>query len=205
MLPPQMIATFSFDFGQLIGAEEESGDGDCAAGFGYGVGIGCEKFHRLVDFVFGHGDDVVDETLHVFEVDGADALGAESVGDGARDLVGGELDDFSGAQAGLSVGGEFGFDAEDVDFGLGQLDGRGHAADEASAADRGEDGFDFGQVFENFESDGALSGDDFFVVVGRHDDVAVLGGEFFGFQLGARRCRGLPVRCRHQGRQWPRA
>ena len=119
MLPPEMIATFSFCFGKLVGAEEESGGGDCAAGLGYRVGVGCEKFHGLVDFVFGHGDDVVDETLHVIEVDGADALGAESVGDGARDLVGRVAHDFTGAKAGLCVSGEFWFDSEDVDRGLG--------------------------------------------------------------------------------------
>ena len=41
----------------------------------------------------------------------------------------------------------------------------------------------FGQIFENLEAYGALSGDDLFVVVGRDDDVSVLGGEFFSFGL----------------------
>src|ERR1019366_2663001 len=45
------------------------------------------------------------------------------------------------------------------------------------------DGFDLGHIFENLKSDGALAGDDLFVVVRRHDDVAVLGGQFFGFEL----------------------
>ena len=92
--------------------EDESGDGYRAAGFGHGGGIGAEIFHRLVDFVFGHGDDVVDIGLDVLEVDGADALGAESVGDGAGDLFGRELTILPCAQAGLRVGGELGFDAE---------------------------------------------------------------------------------------------
>ena len=96
----------------------------------------------------------------------ADALGAQAVGEGARDLLGGELDDFPDTQAGLGIGSEFGFDAEDIDFGPGELDSGCDAADQASAAAGREDGFDVGQVFENFESDGALAGNDFFVVVG---------------------------------------
>jgi hypothetical protein len=54
----------------------------------------------------------------VLEVDRTDALGAESVGDGAGDLFGGELDDFALTQAGLGVGCEFGFNADDFDFGI---------------------------------------------------------------------------------------
>ncbi len=80
---------------QFFGVEDESGGGDGAAGFGHGGGIGAQIFHGLADFVFGHGDDVVDVRADVLEVDGADALGAEPVGDCAGDLLGGELDDLA--------------------------------------------------------------------------------------------------------------
>src|SRR5579863_1394646 len=169
--------------GHLIAVKEESGGGDGAAGLGYGGGIGRQQFHRLADFVFGDGDDVVNIGADVLEVDLADTLGAQAVGDGARDLLGRELDDFSGVEAGLGVGGQFRLDADHVNFRICQLDRRGDAADQASAANGAKDGFDVGQVFENFEADCALTGDDFFVVVGRDDDVAVLGGEFLGFGL----------------------
>ena len=65
-----------FCFWQLIGSKEESSGRDCAAGLGHRVGIGCQKFHGFADLVFGDGDDAIDKTLHVIEVDGADALGA---------------------------------------------------------------------------------------------------------------------------------
>ena len=129
------------------------------------------------------GDNAVDETLHVVEVNGAHTLCAQAIGDGARDLLCGELHDFSSAQAGLRVCSQFGFDAEDVDGWLAQLDGRSEAADEASTADWGENSFDVGHVFEDLESHGALAGNDFFVVVWGHDDVAVFCGQFLGLQL----------------------
>src|SRR5256885_304793 len=90
---------------ELLGVKDESGGGDGAAGFGDCVGIGGEIFHGLADFVFGDGNDVVDEGADVLEVDGADALGAQAVGKGAGDLLGGELDDLALTQAGLGVGG----------------------------------------------------------------------------------------------------
>src|SRR5579872_7336813 len=161
--------------------EDESGGGDGTAGLGDGVPIGAQIFHGLSDFVFGDRDDIFHVSADVFEVDRADALGAEPIGERAGDLLGRELDDFALTKASLGVGGEFGFDTDDFDFGTGELDCGGDARYEASAADGGEDSFDVGQLFENFEADGTLSGDDLFVVVGRDDDVSVVGGEFFGF------------------------
>src|SRR6202158_4847526 len=70
-----------FCFRQLFGVEEKAGGCDCATGLGDGIGICGQQTHRLVDFVFADGDDGVDKTLHVFEVDVADALRAPSVGD----------------------------------------------------------------------------------------------------------------------------
>src|SRR5579859_1099770 len=129
---------------QLIVAKEESGDGDRAAGFGNRLWILGQQFHGLSNFVFGNGNDVVDIGADMLEVDGADALRAEAVGERAGDLLSGELNDLSGAKAGVRVGGEFGFNADHFDLGICELDRRGDAADEGSATDGGEDGFDFG-------------------------------------------------------------
>ena len=120
MLPPEMIATFTFVLGSWSARKRNPAVATAPLGSATVLGLVGEKFHGLADFVFGHGDDVVDKTLHVIEVDGADALGAQSVGDGACDLVSGVAHDFPGAQAGLCVGGEFWFDSEDVDRGLGR-------------------------------------------------------------------------------------
>jgi len=166
---------------EFFGVEDESGGGDCAAGLGYGLRIGGHVFHGLTDFVFGYGDDVVDVGTDVLEVEGADALGAESVGERTRDLFGRELDDFALAQTRLRIGSEFGLDTDDLYFRIRQLDGGCYAGDEASAADGGENGFDVGEFIEDFEAYGALSGDDVFVVVGRDDDVSVVPCEPFGF------------------------
>ena len=165
---------------ESFGVKDESGGRDCAARLGDRFRIRGEIFHCLVDFVFVDCDDVVDVSADVLEIDGADALRAEAVCDRAADPFGGELNDLSLPQAGSRVGSEFGFDTDDFHLGIRQLDGGGDAGDEASAADGSEDGFNFRKFLENFETNGALSGNDVFVVVGRHDDVSMLGGEFFG-------------------------
>lgn len=72
-----------FCFWKLIGVEEESGGGDCSAGLRDGFGIYGEQFQCVANLVFADGDNGIDETLHVVEIDCTDALGAESVGDGA--------------------------------------------------------------------------------------------------------------------------
>ena len=183
MLPPLIIATFTFVLGSRSAWKMNPAVATAPLGSATVSGLAARYLHRLSDLVFRDGDDVVHVSADVFEVDGADALGAETVGEGTGDLFGRELDDLALAQAGLGVGGEFGFDADDFYFGIAELDGSGDAGDKASAADRGEDGFDVRQVFDDFEADGALSGDDVFVVVGRHDGVSVLGGEFFGLDF----------------------
>src|ERR1700722_845966 len=70
-------------FRSLIGAKQESSERDCAAGLGDGCGISCQDFHCAANLVFADGDDVIDEFLHVREVNVADALGAQSISDGA--------------------------------------------------------------------------------------------------------------------------
>ncbi len=84
-------------------------------------GFALRYFIASTDFFFRDGDDIVNVFTDVLKVDVADALGAKPVGQGAGDLLGGERDDFSGAEAGLGVGGEFGFDANHFYFGFVNL------------------------------------------------------------------------------------
>src|SRR5579863_1087753 len=135
--------------------ENKTGDGDRAARFGDRVAIGAQILHGLANFIFGDRDDVIHVGANVLEVDGADALSAKAIGDGAGDLFGRELDDLSRAQAGLGVGGELRLDANNFYFRIGELDRGGHAADEASATNWGKDGLNVGKVFEDLEADGA--------------------------------------------------
>ncbi len=53
-------------------------------------------------------------------------------------------DDPAGLETGVGVGGEFGFDADHLYAGPGQLDRRRQAAQQAAAGDRGEDGLHVG-------------------------------------------------------------
>ena len=82
-------------------------------------------------------------------------------------------------QALLRVVGQFGLHANHLDPGILQFQTGRDSADQSAAADGTEDGFDVWQILQNFQRDGALSGDDLFVVVGRDDLVVVLLREFF--------------------------
>src|SRR5579872_3632443 len=124
--------------------EDESGGGDGAAWFGDRVWIDAQIFHGLANFVFGDRNNVVDVSADVLEVDRADALGTESVRECAGDLFRRELNDFALTQAGLGVGSDFGFYADNSYFWISQFDGGGDAGDKASTADGGENCFHLG-------------------------------------------------------------
>jgi len=142
------------------------------------------------------------------------------------DLLCREGDDPSGAQAGSSIGGKFRFNANHLHpgldklgldkpgldklritrlgmtkLGIAELDGGRDAADQSAAADRDQHGFNVRQVFENFEANRALAGNDLFVIVGRHDRVTVLGGQLLSAQsaLFAARADGDDLRSERGG------
>src|SRR4051794_20528228 len=112
--------------------KDESGCRNCATRLGYGFGILAQVLHRFADFFFRDRDDVVHIGTDVLEVDRPDALRAKTIGNRAADLLGGELNNLALAQAGLGVGREFGFDADDLYFRIAQFDGGSDTGDEAS-------------------------------------------------------------------------
>jgi hypothetical protein len=67
--------------GQLIGVEQECCRSDRTTWFGYGLFSGGEQTRGFANFLFGHGDDVVDVGPDVFEIDSADALSTKAVGE----------------------------------------------------------------------------------------------------------------------------
>src|SRR5271163_3161531 len=67
---------------ELVAVEEEACRRHSSAGLGHGVGIRREQPDRFPNLILGHGYDIVDIAADVLEVDGANALGAQPVGDG---------------------------------------------------------------------------------------------------------------------------
>src|ERR1700722_5597717 len=122
--------------------KEESSRGHRAAWLSHGFGIRRQEQHGLANLEFTDSYDVVHVFSDVFKIDGSDTLGAQSVGDGAGGIVGSGFGNLSGAKAGLSIGGEFGFDSDDVNGWVTKLDGSGDAAEHASAAARNEKSFE---------------------------------------------------------------
>jgi len=160
---------------ELGGVEEEGGGGYGSAGLGNQARGGYDGAHGGANFGFGDGDDAFDKGLDVGEVALAYALGAQSICDGAAGQLGGPGDDPASAEAFGGVAGQLGFDAEDSGLGANLLDGGGYSAEQAAAADGGEDEIDFGEGLYDFKAAGGLAGDDLLVVIRGNDDVAVLG------------------------------
>src|ERR1019366_6164586 len=144
--------------------------------------IGAQRTDRFANLIFLHAHDVVDIGTHVFEIDLPNALGAETVGKGLRNLAGREGDNVPCAQAGLRVGREFRFHADHLDCGIRQLDRGRNSADESAPADRDEHSLNLRQILKNLKAHGPLASDDLFVVVWRDNHVAVLGGQLLGPQ-----------------------
>ena len=69
------------------------------ARFGCDRGIREQIFHRLADLVFTNSNNVIHILPNVLEINRADALRAQSVGNGGRYLIGGELNDLSGHES----------------------------------------------------------------------------------------------------------
>src|ERR1700730_2426868 len=86
--------------GQFIAVGEERGYRHGSAGLSHCIRICCQEPYSFASLVFLDGDVVLDIAPDVLEGDRAEALGAESISNGARDLMGREVDDFSGAQTG---------------------------------------------------------------------------------------------------------
>ncbi len=145
------------------------------------------------------------------EVELAEGLGAEAVGDGAGGLRGGPLDEGLVSKDSLASAASSGSAAPDLDGGVaeagcgGEFDAGGDAGEQAAAGDGGEDEVDVGELLEDFEAAGGLAGDDVRVVVGRDDGVAVFGGEFFGLELALGAGRADEDDFGAEGARWLRA
>ena len=72
----------------------------------------------------------------------------------------------------------------DLHGGIQAFDGKCHAADQASASDGDDDDFHVGQLFEQFQSDSALSGNDQFVVEGMYECISFFVAELQGMSVG---------------------
>ena len=85
--------------------ENESSDRDGAAGLGNRSGVSAQIFHRLADFIFGHGNDLVHITADMLEIDRANTLRSQAVGDGTQSFFRREFNNLARSQAGLRIGG----------------------------------------------------------------------------------------------------
>src|ERR1035437_155800 len=189
------------DFGQQADVDVAAGDhhhGAAMAESGFGLddrGKGCgsgalgeglllfeEHEDGAGDFFVVDGDDFVDVVANHGQGEVAGASDGDAIGDGG---LGGDGDGVSGLASAEHGGKLFRLDADDADSGIGLIERAGEAADEPAAADGDDDGFDVGDLLEQFEADGALAGDDLGVVEGVDEGAAFFNaaaqGLFAGF------------------------
>ena len=77
-----------------------------------------------------------------------------------------------------------GLHADDLAGGLELLDGESHTGDQTAAADGDHDLLHFGELLQNLQTDGALTGNDIRIIEGMREGVAVLLGETLGLAGG---------------------
>ena len=87
-------------------------------------------------------------------------------------------------QAAVHAGGTLGLHTVDLDLGAQALDGKGHAGDQAAAAHGHDDGIQIGQLVKDLQTNGALTCDDLFVIVGVDEGHAGLGLQLHGLVVG---------------------
>jgi len=150
-----------FFAGEIAGRRHGRGERNCTGAFDHGFFM-FEKFEDtsrdggLVD-----EEEFIEARLDEFEAEFADFSDRQAIGQGG---LGVDAGDFAGLEGGVERRGVERFDTDDAHGGLYGFDGSGDAGDEASAANGDDDGFDIGDVFENFQAQRALAGDDVGVI-----------------------------------------
>jgi len=169
--------------------KEQRGCSHGSAGLGYQARSGDNGAHGGANLRFGYGDDAVNKSLDVGEVETSHALRAEAVGDGPADKLGRPCDDGAVAKTLGSVAGQLGFDAEDLDLRAELFDGRGDTREQAAAGDRGQHQIYVGQGLGDFQAARSLPRDDLLVIVRRDDHVAVLADKLLSHGEAFARCQ----------------
>jgi len=78
------------------------------------------------------------------------------------------------------------FNADDLDRRLFGARGNGISSNQAAAADRDDENVEIGRVFQLFQRNGALAGDNVRIVIGMHPDEVLLLGDCLGAHLRLR-------------------
>jgi hypothetical protein len=78
------------------------------------------------------------------------------------------------------------FDANDLDCGFYGVRGDGVPGDQPAATDRDDENLQIGRVFQHFQRNGALTGDNVRIVIGMDPDQVLLLSDFLGAQLRLR-------------------
>ena len=159
-----------------------AGGSDGTGGFGDSAGVVKEVFHRRADFIGADGDEVIHMLLDEFIGEFARHFHRDAVGEDA-DVV--QRLARAAAHSGGHGGGILWLDADDFDIRTQAFRQYGDASEQATAAAGHEDGIDVVRMLgEDFQRNGALSGNHVRIVEGMDIGVAVLFLQGFGVLRG---------------------
>ena len=153
----------------------DGGDGGGASALGHCFFLLEQGEDRVGDLFFRDGDDIIDVVRDVGERQVADLSHGDAVGECCRL---GHFDERVLFDGGLHRGQDLGLDANDLDLGVGLLDGASDPGDQPAAADGDDDRVEVGVLLEQLEADGALTRDHGAIVEGVREDAV-----FFLFDL----------------------
>src|ERR1700728_1799155 len=133
------------------------------------------------NFLFVDGDKLVDILFDKGKSLCPGATNSNAVGDGSFSGNGDRMAGSACLEHGRQA---FSLDADDADLRIAFLNGAGHAADEAAAADGNHDRFQAGNLLKQLEADGPLPGDDRVIVEGVEESEPVGFALANGFRAG---------------------
>ncbi len=161
--------------------EEQRGNRDRAAGFGDQSRGGNNGAHGGADLGFGNGDDVIDKSLDCGRSLRLPTLCVRRPSAMVRLVSSAAHVTMEPARKLSAVSaGKLWLDADYFGLRTQLLHRCGHAAEQAAAGYRGNDEVHAGEVFDNLQAAGGLTGDDLLIVIRGNDDIAVLAHKLLG-------------------------
>src|SRR5260370_20925462 len=154
--------------------EENRSRSYSTAGLGDNPSIVQDQAHGFADLIFAYGHDIVYELHDMREGNFSYRRGAQPIGKGGSYLLGRECHPLLLAQAGLGIASQLRFNSHNFYLRVHLFYSGSNSADEPASAYGSQNQLYIGQVFHYFQTYCALAGNDFFIILGRHEHKAVL-------------------------------
>lgn len=143
------------------------------------------KFHQAKDgkrdVFFTHADNFINAVFGDSKGVSANLRHSKAIGERGPSVA---LDGLSSFERSDVARAMHRFYTDDLDVGLGFLDGQRYAGDQAAPTDGADNGFEIGDLLDEFEADSALAGDDFQTIKAVDVGLTLFFDDGFGVYFG---------------------